>query len=160
MDSPSGSPLPRRPPLFPVLRSLLMSRSRVAAMAAVVSAVALVGAGCGSSDQSSSQAAKPGPSRDSAAAKVRIEIAAPVADATVRTPRVVVRGTVTPPDAAVQITGLTAAVANGVFHRSIPVTPGQNSIDVVATKAGLDPVTTSLSVKRGQSEAQLAQARA
>ena len=132
-----------------------MTRSRSALVAAGTALVVLAGAGCGGTGPSQSA-----PAKSKVAAKVQVQIAAPVADATVRTARVVVRGTVTPPDAAVQITGLMAAVQNGVFHRSIPVTMGSNNIDVVATKSGLAPVTQSVSIKRGQSEAQAAKARA
>src|SRR5206468_348960 len=152
-----------RRPTFPRILTVgapSMPRYRLALVAGAASIVAIAAAGCGSTGQSPSTSAKPKPSGNPKSAKVQIQIAAPIADATVRAPRVVVRGTVTPADASVQITGLTAAVENGVFHRSIPVTVGSNNIDVVATKAGMDPVTAALSITRGQSEAQLAKARA
>jgi hypothetical protein len=66
----------------------------------------------------------------------------------VRTDRITVRGTVTPADAAVQVTGQSAQVGNGVFTTSVAVHPGDNSIDVVASAPGLAPATTTITITR------------
>src|SRR3954469_23853983 len=117
-------------------------------------------AGCGDDGTGGSTASSVASTADTDKPKIKVVIAAPQADATIRDDRVVVRGTVVPPDAAVQITGLTAAVESGVFHRSVPIKSGPNSLDVVATKDGMDPVTKSVSITRGRSEQQIAKARA
>ena len=65
-----------------------------------------------------------------------------------RADRVTVRGTVTPPDATVQIVGQPAQVGNGVFTGSVALHRGANTIDVVASAAGAAPATTTITVKR------------
>jgi hypothetical protein len=97
-------------------------------------------AACGSSGDS----AKTAPTNSS----VKVQITAPVDGSSIRADRVTVRGTVTPPDATVQIVGQPAQVGNGVFTGSVPLHRGSNTIDVVASAAGSAPATTTITVKR------------
>jgi hypothetical protein len=82
------------------------------------------------------------------ASSVRIQITAPVDGSSIRADRVTVRGTVTPPEATVQILGQSAQVGNGVFTGSVPLHRGANSIDVVASSAGAAPASMTITVKR------------
>jgi hypothetical protein len=124
----------------------------------LVATAALTASGCGSSDKASTSSSAG--AVKAAPATIKIEISGPAEGTTVRDDRIVVRGTVTPVDAAVQITGLTAAVENGVFHRSIPLPMGQSRLDVVATKAGMDPKTAAVSVSRARSTSAIAKEKA
>lgn len=112
-------------------------------------ALALGLAGCGSADEEKPAAAKP------MAQATKLTVVAPANNATVRTATVAVRGTVAPADARVLVTGKTAQIADGVFSATIPITVGENSIDVVATAPGAEPVTRTLTVTRGRTQAQL-----
>lgn len=112
-------------------------------------ALALWLAACGSADEEKPAAAKP------VAQATKLTVIAPANNATVRTPTVGVRGTVAPADARVLVTGKAAEIADGVFSATIPVSVGENSIDVVATAPGAQPVTRTLTVTRGRTQAQL-----
>jgi hypothetical protein len=79
---------------------------------------------------------------------IAVNVTAPADGSTVRASRVTVRGTVTPPDANVQVVGQAAQVGNGVFTASVPLSPGSNKIDVVATESGSSPATTAITVIR------------
>jgi hypothetical protein len=106
---------------------------------AIVLAVAAIGAlvaGCGSSPSGT------------AGKSVSVRVTAPADGSKVNTDRVDVRGTVTPPDAGVQVVGQSAQVGNGVFTVSIPVHNGRNTIDVVASAPGTAPATTTITVTR------------
>jgi Glucodextranase, domain B len=108
---------------------------RVALMAAA-SLLGLVMAACGGSKTTGANAS------------VKLEIAAPADGSSVRADRVAVRGTVTPSDATVQILGRSVQVGNGVFAGSVPLHPGANTIDVVASAAGSAPATATITVTR------------
>jgi Glucodextranase, domain B len=100
----------------------------------------LVAGGCGLSGDDTKTVA--------ADSSVRVQITAPRDGSAVRTDRVTLRGTVTPPDATVQILGQSAQVGNGVFTGSVALHPGANTIDVVASAAGSAPATTTITVTR------------
>jgi hypothetical protein len=104
---------------------------------AVVVALAFTLAACGGSN---------GPS--SSASSVRVEIAAPPNGAVVRGDRITVRGTVTPPNAVVEVKGQGAQVGNGVFATSVSLHPGRNSVDVVASARDAAPTTVTIVVTR------------
>lgn len=97
-------------------------------------AVAASVTGCGSSGGSSSAA--------------HVEVTAPQDGSVVRGNRITVRGTVSPPDAAVQVLGQPAQVGNSLFSSSVSLHGGANHIDVVATAPGGNPTTTALTVVR------------
>jgi hypothetical protein len=67
---------------------------------------------------------------------------------------------VTPAGAAIQVLGHAARVTNGVFAKTVGLTPGQNAIDVVASESGYAPSTTTITVTRGRTVAQLQAAAA
>jgi Glucodextranase, domain B len=97
-------------------------------------AVAASVTGCGSSSGNASAA--------------HIQITAPVDGSDVRGNRITVRGTVSPPDAAVQVLGQPAQVGNNLFSSSVSLHSGANHIDVVATAPGANPTTTAVTVIR------------
>ncbi len=78
----------------------------------------------------------------------RVQITAPADGTVTRANRVTVRGTVSPPNATVQVLGQAAQVGNGIFTTSIPLSSGKNTIDVVAGGAGVTPATVTISVTR------------
>jgi hypothetical protein len=105
--------------------------------------VALGMAACSGSDESEQSAeTTPPPSN------VTVQITAPADGSSLRADRVTVRGTVDPPDAAVQISGQPAQVGNGVFTRSVALRRGANTIDVVASAAGAAPASETITVTR------------
>jgi hypothetical protein len=89
-----------------------------------------------------------GGSKKAASSNVTLQIVAPRDGTSLRADRVTVRGTVSSPDATVQILGQPAQVGNGVFTGSVALHPGSNTIDVVASAAGSAPATTSITVTR------------
>ena len=110
----------------------------------VVALLVLLGAtACGGSDESAETAPTP--------SSVTVQIAAPADGSSMRANRVTVRGTVTPPDATVQIVGQKAQVGNGVFTASVPLRPGSNTIDVVASAPGAAPASKTITVARAES---------
>jgi hypothetical protein len=127
-------------------------------------ALALGLAACGSSPSEESAASKQGgqASKPAAAAtpNTKLTVLAPAGSATVRADHVVVRGTVVPADAQVQVMGKTAKVSDGLFRTNAALQMGANDIDVVAVVTGAEPVTTTVSVTRGRTAAQLAAAAA
>ncbi len=105
---------------------------------AVACAAALV-CGCGGGDeQGAARAAKP----------VVLSVSAPVDLAVVQEDSVEVRGSVEPEGAAVRVVGEPADVSGGVYTASVPLEPGVNVIDVMATARGRDPAMTALRVTR------------
>lgn len=103
-------------------------------------ALALGMTACGGSDESAGRA--------TTASSVNVQIIAPADRSSLRADRVTVRGTVTPPDATVQILGQAAQVGNGVFTGSVPLHRGSNTIDVVASVAGGAPASRTITVTR------------
>jgi hypothetical protein len=121
-------------------------RMRVAfTAAAALFFVAGTGA-CGGSGGDDSAAEKT--ARRPTDATVSVQITSPADGSSMRADRVTVRGTVTPPDAAVQIVGRSAQVGNGVFTGSVPLKRGQNTIDVVASAKGAAPASETITVTR------------
>lgn len=78
----------------------------------------------------------------------QVQVTAPTDGAVVKSSRVTVRGTVSPPDATVQVLGQSAQVGNGVFTTSVPLKSGKNDIDVVAAGPGITPSTITFTVTR------------
>lgn len=107
-----------------------MDRTLVAALAV---ALALF-AGCGEED-------KPEP-------PVRLVIEEPADLATLREDSVSVRGHVEPPGASVRVRGEPAPVSGGDFDASVPLEPGVNVVDVMASAEGNRPAMRALRVRR------------
>jgi cell division septation protein DedD len=78
----------------------------------------------------------------------QITVTAPSDGGVIDADHVLVRGTVTPSKATVQILGQTAQVANGVFAGSAALHGGKNTIDVVASAPGATPASTTVTVTR------------
>jgi hypothetical protein len=81
-------------------------------------------------------------------APVVLEVTSPADTAVVRTETVTVRGSVEPADAAVRVLGRTADVHGGRFRVRVPLEPGANVIDVIATARGRAPAMTAFRVTR------------
>jgi hypothetical protein len=97
-------------------------------------------AGCGGGDEP--QAQKP-------PRPVELDVTSPDDLATVRTATVEVRGTVTPAGASVRVLGQAATVSGGgTFSARVPLDPGDNVIDVMATARGREPGLTAFRVRR------------
>ena len=119
-------------------------RSNLSLVATIVLLV-LAAAACGGSDEST--ATTTSPSNES----VSVQITAPTDGSSHRADRVTVRGTVEPPDAAVQILGQPAQVGNGVFTGSVALHSGENTIDVVASSESAAPASRTITVTRRRS---------
>src|SRR3954467_8595435 len=97
--------------------------------------------GCGS-DDGQKRAQRP-------ATPVALRVTAPVDMTTVRSETVRVTGTVEPAGAAVLVVGQKAPVSGGgSFTATVPLEPGANVIDVMATAAGRTPALTAFRVTR------------
>jgi hypothetical protein len=95
-------------------------------------------AGCGGND----------PAPAPVLAPVRLAITAPADAAVVRGGNVDVRGRVTPTVAQVSVLGRPALVTQGRFSAVVPLEPGANVIDVIATAPRRKPALTALRVTR------------
>jgi len=111
-------------------------RGKVAVVVSAALSAVLAATGCGGSQTAAGNS------------NVQIQISAPTDGSSVTADRVTVRGTVIPADATVQILGRPAQVGNGVFTGSVPLHSGVNTIDVVASAAGLAPTSTTIEVTR------------
>lgn len=117
-----------------------MPRSRLGALACAVCAGAGAAvAGCGGDDDG-----PPKPPTE----HVRLEISAPADGATVRRGTADVRGSVSPRAASVTVLGRPALVNDGRFTVVVPLEPGINVIDVMATAPRRLPTMTALRVTR------------
>jgi Glucodextranase, domain B/PASTA domain len=101
-------------------------------------AAALVVEGCGGDESRAAPRLEP----------VRLEVSEPIDSAVVRADGITVRGTVGPTGAAVRVLGERAEVSGGSFTASVPLQPGANVIDVIATARGREPSMTALRVTR------------
>jgi glucodextranase-like protein/PASTA domain-containing protein len=106
----------------------------------VLACLAVVAAGCGGADQR--RTTRP-------PAAVELKVSEPPDMTTVRAESVDVRGTVTPAGAAVTVLGQRAAVSGGgTFTATVPLQPGANVIDVMATAQGRGPALTAFRITR------------
>ncbi|MFP5362956.1 MAG: PASTA domain-containing protein [Thermoleophilia bacterium] len=108
--------------------------------AAAVAAPAFAATGCGGDDRAPAPA--PAPER------VRLQITAPADATSVRGGNVDVRGRVTPPAAQVMVLGRPALVTEGRFTAVVPLEPGANVVDVIATAPRRRPALAALRVTR------------
>jgi hypothetical protein len=81
-------------------------------------------------------------------AKVGLQITAPADGATVRAATVDVEGRVNAMSAAVAVLGRPARVSGGVFSAVVPLDPGANVIDVIATAPHRSPALAAIRVMR------------
>jgi hypothetical protein len=102
---------------------------------------AVAATGCGGGNEPR-RAQRPAPAVD-------LRIAEPADMATVRGETVDVKGTVAPAGAAVLVFGQRAPVSpGGSFTATVPLEPGANVIDVMATASGRTPALTAFRVTR------------
>jgi Glucodextranase, domain B/PASTA domain len=109
----------------------------IGALASALFALAAL-AGCGSDDP------VPAPALE----RVRLQVTAPADAATVRGGNVDVRGRVTPAVSEVTVLGRPALVTQGRFSALVPIEPGANVIDVIATAPRRRPALAALRVTR------------
>jgi hypothetical protein len=79
---------------------------------------------------------------------VALTIDQPSDTATVEEGSVEVHGTVQPPTAQVRVLGRPASVSGGAFSVQVPLDPGTNLVDVIATAARRTPLMTAFRVTR------------
>jgi hypothetical protein len=79
---------------------------------------------------------------------VNLDVSSPSDNAVVRTDTVELRGTVEPAGASVRVLGHAAASSGGTWSASVPLEPGANVIDVMATARGRSPAMTAVRVTR------------
>jgi hypothetical protein len=84
----------------------------------------------------------------SRAAPVRLVVTAPRDQAVVRAAHVELHGSVRPPTATVTVDGRRATVARGEFRATVPLAPGTNVIDVLASAGDAHPALTAIRVRR------------
>jgi PASTA domain/Glucodextranase, domain B len=102
-------------------------------------AVALVAEGCGGDEPRAAPRLK----------AVTLQLSEPADTAVVRADVVNVRGSVEPAGAAVRVLGQPAQVsAGGSFTASVPLQPGANIIDVMASAGGREPTMAAVRVTR------------
>jgi Glucodextranase, domain B/PASTA domain len=106
----------------------------------VFACLAAFAAGCGGDGEPRAQ--KP-------PTAVELDVDSPEDMATVRSATVDVRGTVSPAGSVVRVLGRAASVtAGGTFTATVPLQPGENVIDVMATARGRGPALTAFRVTR------------
>jgi hypothetical protein len=126
-----------------------MRRSSTVIVAALAISLAAALAGCGSSTTTTTTTTTTTAStRPVAAGVVKVVVTSPVSGSVIAATRVVVRGTVTPPNATVLIQGQRAAVGNGVFAGTASLGPGKTTIDLIGSAPGATPGSASVVVVR------------
>ena len=106
-------------------------------IAAGCAALAVV-AGCGGEDKPPPKPPRP----------VALTIEQPGDTATVQSGTVDVRGTVEPPTAQVRVLGRPATVSGGSFTIQVPLEPGTNVVDVIASAPRRAPMLTAFRITR------------
>jgi hypothetical protein len=106
-------------------------------IAAGCAALAVVG-GCGGEDKPAAKPPRP----------VALTIAQPGDTATVEAGTVYVRGTVEPATAQVRVLGRPASVSGGSFSIQVPLEPGANVVDVIASAPHRAAMLTAFRVTR------------
>jgi hypothetical protein len=106
-------------------------------IAACCAAFAVVG-GCGEEKNAPPKAPRP----------VALTIQQPSDTATVESGTIDVRGTVEPATAQVRVLGRPASVSGGSFSIQVPLEPGANVVDVMASASGRAPMLTAFRVTR------------
>jgi hypothetical protein len=89
---------------------------------------------------------------------VEVDVSSPDSGATLRKPRVVVRGTVTP-GAHVDLNGHSVASHGGRWRKTVKLDLGDNELNIAATKDGYEDGSYTLTVTRERSAAELAAIR-
>ncbi len=83
-----------------------------------------------------------------AESSVQLSLSGPADGSRVTTPTVLVRGSVSPPDATVLIAGRDVPVAGGTFQAQVPLGPGENIVDLLAGAPRSHPAMGAVRVFR------------
>jgi hypothetical protein len=110
----------------------------------VIAVIAGVAGGCGSGSSTTTSTS----TSTAAAAAVVVQVTAPTSGAVINANSVMVRGTVSPPNATVEVQGHPAAVGNGVFTGSASLQSGKTTIDVIGSAPNNAPGSTSVVITR------------
>jgi hypothetical protein len=113
-----------------------------AAVVLVILVASLAIAGCGSTTTTISNAAATSPRA------VSVVVTSPTSGSVISADSVVVRGTVDPPSATVQVQGRAAAVGNGIFSATANLHGGRTTIDVIGSSPGAAPGSNAVSVTK------------
>jgi hypothetical protein len=105
----------------------------------IAACLAAAAAGCGGDDGDRAQRVL---------APVELDVSAPSDMAVVQSETVEVRGTVEPAGATVRVLGEAADVNGGTFTAQVPLEPGPNVIDVIATARARAAAMTAFRVTR------------
>jgi heat shock protein HslJ len=108
--------------------------------AAAIALLALAISGCGSTTTTTTSAEN--------ARAVTVALTSPTSGSVIAADQVIVRGTVSPANAVVQVQGQPAAVGNGVFTGTATLHGGKTTIDVIGSAPGAAPDSTSIMVDR------------
>ena len=132
----SGLQLSRRP------RRGARRTSKAIGLSAAAGAalLALACSGCGSTTTTTTSAEN--------ASAVTVALTSPTSGSVIAADQVIVRGTVSPANAAVQVQGQPAAVGNGVFTGTATLHGGKTTIDVIGSAPGATPDSTTVMVAR------------
>lgn len=107
----------------------------IARLLATGAVLAVLAAGCGGDD-------------DEPRRGVRLTIASPGDLAVMRADSVEVAGRVSPETASVRVRGESVPVRGGAFSARVPLEPGTNLVDVLASARGARPAMLALRVQR------------
>ena len=107
---------------------------------AAIALLALAVSGCGSTTTTTTSAEN--------ASAVTVALTSPSSGSVIAADQVIVRGTVSPANAVVQVQGEPAAVGNGVFTGTATLHGGKTTIDVIGSAPGATPDSTSIMVAR------------
>jgi heat shock protein HslJ len=111
---------------------------------AAVALLALALSGCGSTTTTTTTSAEN-------ASAVTVALTSPTSGSVIAADQVIVRGTVSPANATVQVQGQPAAVGNGVFTGTATLHGGKTTIDVIGSAPGATPDSTTVMVARQSS---------
>ncbi len=111
---------------------------------AAVALLALAISGCGSTTTTTTTSAEN-------ASAVTVALTSPTGGSVIAADQVIVRGTVSPANATVQVQGQPAAVGNGVFTGTATLHGGKTTIDVIGSAPGATPDSTTVMVARQSS---------
>jgi hypothetical protein len=129
------------PPISPRRGVQRISKGIGMGAGAAVALLALAISGCGSTTTTTTTSAED-------ASAVTVALTSPTGGSVIAANQVIVRGTVSPANAVVQVQGRPAAVGNGVFTGTATLHGGKTTIDVIGSAAGATPDSTSVMVAR------------
>jgi hypothetical protein len=125
-----------------VLKLGVASSRKLGAVAGAI-ALSVTVAACGGSTTTTTTTTTGG--------EVSVIVTSPTSGSVIAGNNVTVRGTVSPPNATVQVQGKPAAVGNGVFTASAELHGGKTTIDVIGSATGEVPGSTNVVIAQQSS---------